>query len=206
MTFEAVDFNPDEARTFADEVATASGQNLSACYQCRKCAAGCPVAEATGFFTPDRLIRTVVMGDEKSAQESPLTWKCVSCYTCGTRCPNGIQTGKITEALKRISKKNRVYPQVPKIASFHAAFVSAFKRRGRINETEFMAGYEMRHMTRLLMDFNFPAIIGESFSQARLGLSMLKQKRLHIGLTRVKDVKEVRGLFSGADESENHRE
>lgn len=195
MSLEAVLYSPETALAFAQEVAIASGQNLSACYQCRKCAAGCPVAEATGFFTPDRLIRTVIMGDSQAALTSALTWKCVSCYTCGTRCPNGIQTGKITEALKRLSKTRRVYPQVPKIAFFHHAFVSAFLRRGRINETEFMAGYEMRHMTRLLMDFNFPAIIGESFSQAKLGISMLKQKRLHIGLTRVKDVKEVRNLF-----------
>jgi heterodisulfide reductase subunit C len=187
MTLSAVDFDPAKARAFLDEVAQSSGQNLSA---------GCPVADRTRFFTPDRLVRTVILGDSETALSSPLTWYCVSCYTCGTRCPNGIQTGKITEALKKLSRKRRVHPYSPRIASFHDAFVAACRRRGRVNETEFMGAYEMRNMGRMLLELNFPAVFAESSSQAKLGLSMLKQKRLHFGITRVKALKEVRGLFS----------
>ena len=65
-------------QSLAQEVARRSGQNLLACYQCRRCAAGCPVGEESGV-TPDRLIRMILLGDEQwrticrdSAREAPM--------------------------------------------------------------------------------------------------------------------------------------
>jgi heterodisulfide reductase subunit C len=64
------------------------------------------VGEETGYVTPDRLIRMILLGDREKALSDGLVWKCVSCYTCGTRCPNEIQTARITETLKQMSRKN----------------------------------------------------------------------------------------------------
>jgi heterodisulfide reductase subunit C len=115
--------------TLAREVAERSGQNLLACYQCRRCAAGCPVGKESGV-TPDRLIRMLLLGDEQGAIDNLLVWKCLACYTCGTRCPNNIQTARITEVLKQISKKEHHAPLLPKVAAFHGAFVKAAGRPG----------------------------------------------------------------------------
>ena len=205
MTLAALSYDAENARDFTSEVAAVSGQNLSACYQCRKCAAGCPVAEATGFFTPDRLIRAVVLGDRAAALENPLVWKCVSCYTCGTRCPNGIQTGRITETLKKLARREKLYPLSPRIAYFHDAFLSGCERWGRVNETEFMGFYELRNMGRHLLDFNFPAIFSETAAQARLGLSMLRQGRLHMKLQKVEGRKEIKKLYRKARDLKKKR-
>ena len=50
---------------FAAAIEKISGQKLLACYQCRRCAAGCPVGEESGV-TPDRLIRMLLLGDAAS--------------------------------------------------------------------------------------------------------------------------------------------
>jgi heterodisulfide reductase subunit C len=96
MGSEPFEYNPQAADVFTREVMARSGQNLTACYQCKRCASGCPVAEDTGMVTPNRLIRMVVLGDIENSLTNKLTWKCLFCHTCGTRCPNNIW-GRINE-------------------------------------------------------------------------------------------------------------
>ena len=175
------------AATLAQEVAKRSGQNLLACYQCRRCAAGCPVGEESGV-TPDRLIRMILLGDTQGALDNLLVWKCLACYTCGTRCPNDIQTARITEVLKQISKKQHREPLVPKVAAFHGAFVKAAGQAGRFNELTGMGMYEAQ------------AALGEIAAQAKLGQAMMKKKRMHLRYESVKNKGEIKALFrkSGA--------
>ncbi len=105
MQAPVCEYNSDIAKPLVNEVMERSKQNILACYQCGRCAAGCPVGEETGYVTPNRLIRMIILGDRENALNNELVWKCVSCYTCGTRCPNDIQTARITETLKKISKE-----------------------------------------------------------------------------------------------------
>ena len=119
-----VKFDPELSRPLVEEVMERSGQNLLACYQCRRCAAGCPVGDETGV-TPDRLIRMVLLGERDEAVNNLLVWKCVACYTCGTRCPNNIQTARITETLKQMSKEAHLEPLSPTWPHFHDAFMTA---------------------------------------------------------------------------------
>lgn len=71
-------------------------------------------------MTPDRLVRLV--GDREEALNNLLVWQCVACYTCGTRCPNNIQTARITETLKQMSKEAHLATLKPRIADFHSSF------------------------------------------------------------------------------------
>jgi len=148
-----------------DEVVKRSGQPLVACYQCRRCAAGCPVGEETGYLTPDRLIRTIIMGDREKALNNELVWKCASCYTCGTRCPNEIQTARITETLKKMSKEAHIEPLKPKVAYFHDSFVKSGVRWGRVNEMEFMGFYELKNILRDVIRMKFKSIYDEVMAQ-----------------------------------------
>jgi heterodisulfide reductase subunit C len=71
-------FKPEIANPLVQEVMERSGQPLMACYQCRRCAAGCPVGEETGYITPDRLIRIINLGDREKALSNALVWLTIS--------------------------------------------------------------------------------------------------------------------------------
>jgi len=181
----------------AQEVARRSGQNLLACYQCRRCAAGCPVGEESGV-TPDRLIRLLLLGDEQGALENLLVWKCLACYTCGTRCPNDIQTARITEVLKQISKKQHLEPLVPKVAAFHGAFVKAAGQAGRFNELVGMGMYETQAALGEFKRGGLKAALAEVAAQAKLGQAMMKKKRMHLKYESVKNKGEIKALYRKA--------
>lgn len=197
MPLPVYKIEPELAEGLLKEVTERSGQNLLACYQCRRCAAGCPVGEESGV-TPDRLIRMIVLGEGKEALNNLLVWKCVACYTCGTRCPNNIQTARITEVLKQMSKAEHLEPLAPRVADFHGAFMKAAAHFGRFNEMEGMGIYEARTAVKELKKGNVKAVVDEMKSQAKLGLKMMKKKRMHLGLDKVKNRSEIKALFAKA--------
>lgn len=197
MSAKTLQYEARRAKSLLQEVAEKSGQNLLACYQCRRCAAGCPVGEETGV-TPDRLIRMVLLGDREAALNNLLVWKCVACYTCGTRCPNNIQTARITETLKQMSKAAHLEPLLPRIADFHSSFMQATEHKGRFNEIEGMRIYETKTTIKELKTGNFGAIIEEMKNQAKLGMTMMKKKRMHFKVDQIKNKAEVKALYRKA--------
>ena len=194
MTEPLLEFQPETAGSLAREVNDRSGQHISACYQCRKCAAGCPVAEETGYLTPNRLIRLILLGDREEALNNMLVWKCLSCYTCGTRCPNGIQTARVTETLKKMAKEAHAVPLSARVANFHGTFVDSAVRWGRINEMEFMCVYELKNTAHDLKRGRFKDLFHEHASQAKLALAMLKKGRMHFGFQTSKGRDEIQRL------------
>jgi heterodisulfide reductase subunit C2 len=198
MSSQTLTIGTEIAGSLAQEVAERSGQNLNACYQCRRCAAGCPVGEDTGV-TPDRLIRTVVLGDREAALNNLLVWKCVACYTCGTRCPNNIHTARITETLKQMVKEQHLQPLAPKVAYFHSAFLASTSHFGRLNEMEFMGIYDINvAKNELTKGGGIKAIIEELKNQIQLAREMMKLKRMHFSIDKIKGLAEIKRLFSKA--------
>jgi heterodisulfide reductase subunit C len=143
----------------------------------------------------------ILLGDREQALSNKLVWKCVSCYTCGTRCPNEIQTAKITETLKYMSKEEHLDPMLPKVAAFHTSFCTAAKHLGRLNEIEFMGLYEIKNTFRSLLRFKFKEIYNEAMAQAKLGISMTKKKRMHFGIQKVKHLSDLKRLLKKAKKS-----
>jgi heterodisulfide reductase subunit C len=197
MSSEVLKIEPARAQSLARKVAERSGQNLMACYQCRRCAAGCPVGAESGV-TPDRLIRLIVLGDERAALDNLLVWKCLACYTCGTRCPNNIQTARITETLKQMSKEAHLEPLIPKVAAFHGSFVKAAGQAGRFNELVGMGMYEMQAAKSEMKRGGLKAAVAELKGQAQLGRAMMKKKRMHLGYESVKGKGEIKALYAKA--------
>jgi heterodisulfide reductase subunit C len=78
-----------------------SGQNVMECYQCGKCSAGCPVAEAMDML-PNQIIRLAQMGLLEEALKTKTIWLCASCITCTSRCPKGVDIARVMEALRVI--------------------------------------------------------------------------------------------------------
>ncbi len=88
-------------------VAELSGQNLSACYQCGRCTAGCPVVEEMDIV-PSEVIRLLQLGQIEPALESETIWICASCLQCASRCPRGVEFSSICDALRAIVLRKRL--------------------------------------------------------------------------------------------------
>jgi heterodisulfide reductase subunit C len=174
-----VEYDP----SFLQEVEEHSGVHVSACFQCRKCSAGCPLTLAMDYF-PDRIIRMVQLGLRQQALASEAIWLCAACETCLTRCPNEVDIPKLMDHLKQLALKERVpLPAAEKnIALLHGVFLASIKKWGRVHELGVMGNYKSR--------------TGQMFTDLGLGWQMFRRGRLRLLPSRVRGLREVRGMFS----------
>ncbi len=119
-----------EQEGYCDQVARASGQNIEACYQCGKCTAGCPMAQAMDM-TPNQVIRAVQLGLKDMVLEAKAPWYCAACETCASRCPRDIDMARVNKALARIALREGRKPGDAGVAAFHQAFIESMSRWGR---------------------------------------------------------------------------
>jgi heterodisulfide reductase subunit C2 len=91
----------------AEEIRRRCGQNVSLCYQCRKCAAGCPNRSFMDS-TPTELMRFVQLGMADEAMKGNTIWYCLSCHTCSARCPQDIDIPQVVDALRIIVQEKGI--------------------------------------------------------------------------------------------------
>ena len=91
---------------FAAKVEEISGEDLSRCYYCLKCSAGCPSALAMPY-RPAEMVRLVQLGLKDELLSSPSIWYCLHCETCGARCPNEISIARLTQALRQMAMEEK---------------------------------------------------------------------------------------------------
>ncbi len=194
MNSQEIDLQPSLASQVSQELISRSGQPLTLCYQCRRCAAGCPVSELCEQDTPDRLIRSILFGLREEALNSRLVSYCVSCYTCGTRCPNSIHTSRIVEALKQIAEEENHPSTLSKNAHFHHSFIRSSLFWGRANEMALMSTYELKNIITWAKEKKWQEIKTELGQQTSLLQSLFKLKRLHFGWLFSRGRKELKRL------------
>jgi heterodisulfide reductase subunit C len=129
--------------SFLEEAKKKSGEDLSLCYQCLKCTAGCPTAPYMDI-RPNNIIRMIQMGKKKEVLGSSAIWLCVSCWTCGTRCPNEIDIGILMDALREMAIEEGIPAKEKNIYLLHKAFVQSIKRGGRLHELAMEVEYKLR--------------------------------------------------------------
>jgi heterodisulfide reductase subunit C len=83
-----------------------SGEDLLKCYQCGKCAAGCPAAFAKDML-PSQVVRFAQLGLVEEVLDSETPWFCAACQTCYVRCPKGVDLSRIMEAIREIVLQER---------------------------------------------------------------------------------------------------
>ena len=147
----------------AEAVFSESGQNVNLCYQCRKCAAGCPISYAMDY-KPAQLIHAIRLGADDIVFNSKTIWLCSSCETCTTRCPQEVDVAKVMDAVKIIALRRGIKPTIPQIASFYRAALSNIKKCGRMYEMGMIMGLKMRTF--------------ELFKDAGMGMKMFRKGKL----------------------------
>lgn len=129
---------------FTREVERRSGQDLSTCYQCGECTAGCPAA-----FVFDRqanqLIRAAQLGLRHQALGCESVWFCLSCSMCSQRCPNEIDVAAVMETLRHMAREEGLVA-VPRMEKFWQSFLDMVRAFGRVYEIGTMGLYMMRAM------------------------------------------------------------
>jgi len=89
------------------KVSEISGENLSACYQCGKCSAGCPSADRMDHI-PSQFIKLIQLGMDEEVRSSNTPWVCLTCFICTVRCPKGIDIARIMEAARLLKSRENV--------------------------------------------------------------------------------------------------
>lgn len=160
-----------------------SGQDTLTCYQCQKCTVGCPVA-AHMDIKPNAVHRMIQYGRLDVLLKSPSIWVCAGCETCGVRCPNGIDTGKVFDALKQLALKKGVRGSEKKIPAMHTAFINGVRRNGRMHELSLIGEIRMK--------------TGGYFQDMQLGIKMFRMGKLNLFPERVKNMGKLKKLFKNS--------
>ena len=180
----------EDTTSFSKEIQQKCEQDVLTCYQCRKCTMGCPMAFKMNMKV-NELMRAIQLGLREEVLSSDTMWWCVSCETCATRCPQGIEIVDVMDALRQTAFKEGYYIPVESIESFHKVFLRSVEAYGRLYEMGFA------------MDLNF--MLKDPLKDADLGPVMLAKGKLKLRPHKVKDLKSVRKLFENVRKLEESR-
>jgi heterodisulfide reductase subunit C2 len=166
--------NPEDL--FSREI----GLNVLDCYQCQKCSAGCPVVFAMDL-RPNQILQMIALGMKERVLSCKTIWICASCYTCTTRCPNGIDIAGVMDGLRQTAFREGRAAAERDAPLFHSVFLDSVRTHGRVHELGMMARYKMK--------------TGKWFADFKLGWRMFTKGKLKLWPSRIRRRKEVRALF-----------
>jgi heterodisulfide reductase subunit C2 len=129
-------------RGLIDTVREMSDVDLNTCFQCKKCSSGCTV---TGQVEspPSEIIRRLHLGAGDELLSSDLIWTCVSCETCYARCPMGIDTVAVMDALRALAVERKAATPRGNIPLFNRSFLRTVNIFGRTHDLGLMAAYRI---------------------------------------------------------------
>jgi len=165
---------------FVRQIEGESGQRVSLCVQCGKCATGCPVVFAMDY-TPNQVVRMIQFGMEERALHCRTIWLCASCYTCGMRCPQEVDVAKIMDTLRIRAQRLGMVPPGERAPLFNKVFLNSIRRHGRLYEVGLITSHNLRS--------------GHPFKDVSKAPEMLWKGKLRLLPHRVEDRKRVREIF-----------
>ena len=137
----------DHADTLAKRVQEATGVKLAHCYQCGKCAAGCPVAGQMDMTSCNslRMLQYGLPEYDERVLRSEGIWLCLACETCSARCPQEVEIPKVMDFVRGEALRLGIaHPKSKDILAFHRAFLDSIEYTGRLYEVGLVADYKMR--------------------------------------------------------------
>lgn len=155
--------------TLSGKLQAATGVKLAHCYQCGKCAAGCPVADQMDL-PPCQVFRLLQLGfphlDEQVLRSEGI-WLCLTCETCSSRCPQEVEITKAMDWLRQEAlRTGKAHPKSKDILAFHRAFLDSIRETGRLFEVGLVADYKLRSR-HFLKDV---ALAPKMYLKGKLGL------------------------------------
>jgi heterodisulfide reductase subunit C len=158
-----------------------SGQNVNLCYQCHKCAAGCPVVGAMALG-PDRIVRMVALNQRDGVLLNRDIWLCAGCFTCWTRCPNEINISAVMDALRQIAIDENYSVAERDAILFHRLFLGVIEYLGRSHEAFTLGGFKVLSQVPIHRDL-------------KAGLGLFLRGKIPILPQRTGAMNEVRKIF-----------
>jgi heterodisulfide reductase subunit C len=158
--------------------------NVSHCYQCGKCSAGCPLSEEMDY-PPSVIMRMLQTGNpvlEDKVLRSFSIWVCLTCEMCFARCPMSIDIPKMMDFLREKSvNEKKANPKAKEIIAFHKSFLDSIRYTGRLYEIGLFVDYKTRTL-RILEDM-------------ALAPKMMKRGKLNIIPELIKDRSGIASIF-----------
>ena len=151
--------------SLAQEIAKRSGENVFLCYQCRKCAAGCP-SRMFMDKTPTELMRYIQLGMLDEVTKGNTIWFCMSCQTCSTRCPQDIDIAHVVDTLKIIVQEKRIKANTKNARLFNWLWMTILKFMGRMYEVGLTGALNL--------------FTGNPFKDLPLGMKMIRKGKLKL--------------------------
>ena len=173
--------NREDIHSFRDLVKHLGNEDVSLCYQCGKCTAGCPVAIDMDI-APNQIMRLVQINDRDRVLSSSTIWLCLTCETCTTRCPADIDIAKVMDTLRKVSVEEGYSSKQRTITAFNRMFLDSIKRHGRLNEFEFSVLYSL--------------VSRQLFSNIGLALNLLRKGKIAPFGKNIKDKNQVKDIFA----------
>ncbi len=125
------------------EVKDRCGVDLSRCYQCGECTAGCPVTPEMDAG-PTKVLRLIQLGMEDALFRLNTPWFCASCETCTTRCPNEIDIALVMDVVRQMARLRGVALPVKEPRIFQDVFLKSMENHGKIYEPAMIAFYNLK--------------------------------------------------------------
>lgn len=171
----------EDIHSFRNLVKDLSNEDVSRCYQCGKCTAGCPVAIDMDI-SPNQVMRLVQINSRDRVLASSTIWLCLSCETCTTRCPADIDIAKVMDTLRKISVNEGYSSSQPAITEFNKIFLDSIKKHGRLNEFELSVRYSLASR--------------QLFNNIGLALNLLRKGKIAPLGKNMKDRNRIRDIFA----------
>jgi heterodisulfide reductase subunit B len=159
---------------FAREISEICGENVYLCYQCQKCASGCPVADHFDL-SPNQIMRAIQLDERELALTSKTIWLCAACETCATRCPQDIDITRVMDVLKIMAQQEGISPGVPSVPIFYSAALHNLRMFGRLYEAGLMGELYLRLLLNGQLD------LGQLVSKdVPVGVKMFRDGKLRV--------------------------
>jgi heterodisulfide reductase subunit C len=184
--YEEIDMQETGLNRSIGTVTPPSGElaaTIHQCYQCGKCSAGCPMSPEMDLL-PHQLVLHEVFGNVEPILKSKSIWLCLTCHTCGARCPNGIDVPALLDPIRHQVLKQKIATKESTVPAFHTTFMDNIRRFGRVNELFLIGIYKMKTKTY--------------FNDMELGWKMFRRGKIHLLPRIAKKVRDVAELFKAA--------
>jgi heterodisulfide reductase subunit C len=130
-------------QSLIEELERHPGTRIRSCYQCQKCASGCPISFASDWL-PSQIIRLILLGETREVLSSRAIWLCLTCSACTARCPMGIDLARVMDLLRQRAVEEGMAPAATPEAIFNESFLKSVRRHGRVYELGMLTRFKLR--------------------------------------------------------------